>query len=76
MFEGCQYKSYIGYWKAGLHHGYGRLTKTNGIVEEGLFENGLFMKDPKEIKAYDIEKDSIAQKIDLDKYIDTTNVLT
>ena len=76
VFEGCQYKSYTGFWKHGLHHGYGRLTLTNGIVQEGLFEHGVFKENPQEIKAYDPEKEAFAQKVEFDKYIDSTNIVT
>ena len=34
---------YQGYWKDGQKHGKGKLTKSDGTVLDGKFENGVFL---------------------------------
>jgi hypothetical protein len=34
---------YVGEWRFGLKHGYGKMTYPSGKVEEGYWENGQFV---------------------------------
>ena len=45
----CQY---IGIWKKGKLHGYGKIHVSNGENLEGLFEDGEFKKLKSEVKSY------------------------
>jgi len=64
---------YIGNWKNGKYHGYGRIYENGEMTREGLFEAGPFIGgDPKkkeEIKSYDPEKDPITKAINFEKYL-------
>lgn len=73
----CQYDDthdcYIGWWKEGQRHGYGRKVDYDNEVINGWFENadqhfGDPVKEKAEIKSYDVENDRIAKMIDFDKY--------
>ena len=62
----------IGWWDDGLMHGYGRAIRqiaTQPITEEGLFDLNYMRPDPTKIRSYDIKNDSIAKKIDWNKYL-------
>ena len=53
--------SYVGQWKNGKHHGYGRKLGANGKIEEGLFENDIYMENHNNISSYNPATDSIAK---------------
>ena len=61
---------YIGWFKEGRRHGYGK-REERGAVQEGVYNHQYFMKveDYEHIKDFDPLKDKIAQKVDFKKYL-------
>ena len=60
-----KFDSYVGFWKNGLRHGYGRRIDYDDEYFDGWFQNaeetfGKPVKDKFEINTYDIQKDFIA----------------
>ena len=56
---------YVGWFKSRLPHGYGKLSY-HGKIQEGLFEDGKFVKDNK--VSYDLSSQQ-AQRFDVSNYI-------
>lgn len=44
--------TYDGFWKDGLRHGRGKMTYSNGVVEEGLWEYGNFQKSESQTSSF------------------------
>ena len=66
---------YIGLYKDSKPHGYGKKTYFDKKSDEGLFENGVFTPNKKDIKQYNPNVHQISMKIDVDQYLvkDTRN---
>ena len=72
-FYDDKFDQYIGWWKDGFRHGYGRKIDFDNEVHNGWFENadqhfGDPVKDKSEIKSYNITTDEIAKEVDFEKY--------
>ena len=59
----------MGFWKDGKKHGYGITKYGDGSVKEGLFEDGEFKKNKNDIKSYNPNIHTIAQKLDFEYYL-------
>ena len=45
-------EQYVGHFKEGNRHGFGRYFDSMGIEQDGLFENNKFMRKKSDIKSY------------------------
>eukprot|EP00826_Nyctotherus_ovalis_P046430 TRINITY_DN5246_c0_g1_i11.p1 TRINITY_DN5246_c0_g1~~TRINITY_DN5246_c0_g1_i11.p1 ORF type:complete len:172 (-),score=45.71 TRINITY_DN5246_c0_g1_i11:761-1276(-) len=58
---------YIGEWKEGIQHGYGRMYFPDGTVKEGLFANNIF-KGTAGLESYDAPKELLDKTFDIMRY--------
>jgi antitoxin component YwqK of YwqJK toxin-antitoxin module len=75
FYKNGEHCSYMGHWKEGKHHGYGKVRYTNGDVKTGLFENGKFVGatyEEGDITTYNWS-DPRAQEIDFERYVITND---
>ena len=48
IYDNNEFFVHFGWWKKGVAHGYGRRLWRSGSISEGLYDNGVFLKDAPE----------------------------